>query len=50
MDHLAFDNQFESGAQKDVLEQVDLGPSGRKVGLVGFGKGPFSQKDELAGY
>lgn len=48
--HLAFDNQFESGAQKDVLEQVELGPYGRKVGLVGFGTDLFSQKDELAGY
>ena len=50
MAHLAFDNQFESGAQKDVLEQVELGPSGRKVGLVGFGTDLFAQKDELAGY
>ena len=50
MTHLASNNQFESGAQTDVLEQVELGPSGRKVVLVGFEMDPFAQKDELAGY
>lgn len=33
MAHLTFDNQFESRAQKDVLEQVELGPSGQKVSV-----------------
>jgi hypothetical protein len=47
--HLAFDNPFEFGAQNNVLEPVGLGPSGRKVGLVGFGMDLFAQKDVLAG-
>ena len=50
MAHLAFDNQVESGSQKNVLEQVGLGPSGRKVSLVGFGTDLFAQKDVLARY
>ncbi|MCY6524769.1 hypothetical protein, partial [Actinobacillus pleuropneumoniae] len=48
--HLASEDQFESGAQKDVLEKVELGPSGRKVVLAKFGTDLFTQKDELAGY